>query len=155
MIRPLHDWILVEVEQFDQKSSIIEFVINETNVRKGVVIAVGPKVKDLKVGEKVAYIRWHEEHRPGKQTIKAIRELSDEHGKDVATIRVADILFAYDGDVRVDVLWVGSLLLRQPSQGRSKNASSMKTPLLVLPSPLSSPPKRSSRSSMPLPGNCF
>jgi co-chaperonin GroES (HSP10) len=102
-IRPLHDWIIVKALPFEKKSSIIELPTNETNVRKGVVLAVGPKVTDLQVGEQVCYIRWHEEHRPGKQTMQAIREYSDEVQGDVATLRVMDILFVYEGDVKVDV----------------------------------------------------
>lgn len=102
MIRPLHDWMVVEVLPFDKRSDILEMPTNETAIRKGVVVRCGPKVKGVTPGEHVAYLRWHEEHRPGKQTCRTINEMSED-GKEYAMVRMNDILFVYAQDMKVDI----------------------------------------------------
>lgn len=106
MIRPFKDWIVVEVMPFDgrghEPTGIIVRINDETRVRKGKILRLGPDAKDLEVGETVAYLRWHEEHRPGKATVKALNELS-EGGKDIAMVRLNDILFACPPETHVDV----------------------------------------------------
>lgn len=113
-VKLLSDWLLVKCDPFQAKSSIIELVTNESSVRTGVLLDVGPgKYKkpgkalripmDVVKGERIAFLRWHQEHRPGKALVHALAELSEELGAEVCLIRVNDILFAFDGDVKVDV----------------------------------------------------
>lgn len=111
---PLSDWIVVKVAPFDKRSSILELPgQNESAVRKGVVVAVGPgrpltetagtKPVDVKEGESIVFLRWHSEHRPGKANVEALAKWSAELGEDLCMIRESDVLFAYTGDVKVDV----------------------------------------------------
>lgn len=110
----LSDWLLVKCDPFQPKSSIIECVNNESSVRTGTVLKVGPgKYKkegsDLRVpmgvevGERVAFLRWHQEHRPGKAIVHALADLSEELKAEVCMIRVNDILFVFTGEVKVDL----------------------------------------------------
>lgn len=113
-VKLLSDWLLVKCDPFQSKSTVIELVTNESSVRTGVLLDVGPgKIKkpgkdvripmDVVKGERVAFLRWHQEHRPGKAVVHALAELSEELAAEVCLIRVNDILFAFDGEVRVDL----------------------------------------------------
>jgi co-chaperonin GroES (HSP10) len=112
-IQPLSDWILVKFEELDKRSALIELPgQNESAIRKGVVKILGPgrrredggrEPMDLEVGEKIVFLRWHQEHRPGKAVSETLRRQSEELGEDLCLIRLADILFSYTGDVRVDL----------------------------------------------------
>ena len=112
-IRPLHDWLVVKFEKLDKRSSIIELPgQNEVAVRKGVIRSVGPgrrradgsrEPMGVEPGEKVVFLRWHQEHRPGKAVSESIKRMCEELGEDLCMVRQADILFVYTGDVRVDV----------------------------------------------------
>lgn len=113
---PLHDWLVVQVEPFDKRSSIIELPgQNESAIRKGVIMEIGPGKQrndtvghvpfdvNAKPGQKICFLRWHAEHRPGKAQTEALAKWSAEIGKDLVMIRENDILFFYDGDVKVDI----------------------------------------------------
>lgn len=113
-IRPFSDWVLVEAEPLQKRSNVIELAgdSDTSPVRVGRVLRVGPgrplakgghAPVGVSAGERVAFFRWHQEHRPGKATVKALAQMSLEGGKDVCLIRQADILFAVSEDVRVDV----------------------------------------------------
>lgn len=113
-IQPLSDWLLVKFEQLDKRSTLIELPgQNESAVRKGVVKIVGPGRRlanregrapmDVAPGDKIVFLRWHEEHRPGKQISETLRRKSEELGEDLCLIRQGDILFTYTGDVNVDI----------------------------------------------------
>ena len=113
-VRPLHDWIVVLLEADQAPSSIIAAPdTHQENVRKGTVIAVGPGaelpngVRDpvgVQPGDKVCFLRWHHEHRPGKAQVAALTDLSVELGGSVVMVRRNDILFTYEGDVRVELV---------------------------------------------------
>lgn len=101
MITPLSDWVLVELDPFDDKraGSIILVSDSDQRVRTATVRAVGlgKKVEDhrvpvgVEVGEKVAFLRWHLEHKNGKQMSAALEGF----GENLGLIRANDILFAY------------------------------------------------------------
>lgn len=57
----------------------------------------------MKEGESIVFLRWHSEHRPGKANVEALAKWSAELGEDLCMIRESDVLFAYTGDVKVDV----------------------------------------------------
>jgi len=109
-ITPLSDWILVKFDPLRKRSTDI-FLPGEEDkvaVRTGTVIRVGPgkptrsgKRVPMHVspGDRIAFFRWHQEHRPGKAVSKALSEIGD----DVFMIRQSDVLFVFDGDVIVDV----------------------------------------------------
>jgi co-chaperonin GroES (HSP10) len=114
-LRPLHDWLLVKRDPPQPRSTIILDPGNEgSSVRTGVVLKVGygkhypngtTVPVGVEVGEHIAFFRWHQEHRPGKATTKVLKEIAEELGvaDDVVLIRENDILFAFDGDLKVDV----------------------------------------------------
>lgn len=113
-LQPLHDWLVVKAAPLDKRSSIIELAgQNESAIRKGEVVAVGPGRRSSKtgehlpvgvgVGEKIVFLRWHHEHRPGKAQIAALARHSEELGADLCMVRENDILFAYSGEVKVDI----------------------------------------------------
>jgi co-chaperonin GroES (HSP10) len=76
-------------------------------IRTGIVRKVGPgryakgtnkRVNPgLEVGERVGFLRWHLEHKTGKQVTSFLEGEED----NVGLIRVADILFAYAGDIQI------------------------------------------------------
>jgi len=103
MIRPLHDWILVEMDPIE--TTLGSIIIPEgLDHRKATVLATGPG-KELKtglreptgvvVGDRVIFNRAHGEHGQGK----AIRS---ELGGGKLLIKPADILFAYQGHLVVE-----------------------------------------------------
>jgi co-chaperonin GroES (HSP10) len=112
-LKPHSDWILVQCENFKAPSDIIHSPnTDSSHIRLGKILAVGPgKYQGKKAitrtalgvdpGEKIAFLRWHQEHRPGKSVAKALHDLSDELGADVCMVRANDILFVFEGDVRV------------------------------------------------------
>ena len=113
-IRPLSDWILVQFDPLKKRSGIIELAgDNDTSaVRTGTVLRTGPgkpladgslAPMEVKEGDRVTFLRWHQEHRPGKMTAAALKGIGEEMGMDVHLIRQSDILFVFDGDVEVDV----------------------------------------------------
>ena len=112
-LQPLSDWIVVKFEPLDKRSSIIELPgQNESAIRKGVVKTVGPgrrtksggrEPMDVKEGDQIVFLRWHQEHRPGKAVSETIKKMCEELGEDLCLIRQNDILFVYSGDVRVDI----------------------------------------------------
>ena len=99
MIRPLANWLVVRLEEPRKQSSVI--VMNETsNVRTAEVLRVGPgKLGPIgvEVGERVAFLRWNLEHKPGKQLAAALAEL----GEDIAMIKAEDVLFVFEGELEV------------------------------------------------------
>ena len=114
MLRLLSDWVLVKVDPFQAKSEIIHTVNNESAVRTGTVLDVGPGrwLKDtsavripmeLRPLERVAFLRWHQEHRPGKAIVHALADLSEELDAEVCLIRQNDVLFTFVGTVKVDL----------------------------------------------------
>ncbi len=113
-IKPLSDWLLVKFEPLAKRSALIELPgQNESAIRKGVVLVAGPGRRrpnsegreplDVKEGDKIVFLRWHQEHRPGKAVSETLRRQSEELGEDLCLIRQGDILFAYTGDVSVDI----------------------------------------------------
>jgi len=111
MITPLSDWVLVELDPFEEKgpdSIILVGNVDAQKVRTATVRAVGrgKKVDDhrtpvgVEVGEKVAFLRWHLEHKNGKQMSAALEGF----GENLGLIRSNDILFAYVAgeEVRVE-----------------------------------------------------
>ena len=111
--RPLSDWILAKFNPLKKRSdSIIIAGDNDTTaVRTGVVLRTGPgkpmpegiAPMDVKEGDKITFLRWHQEHRPGKMNAEVLKSMSADMGEDLVLIRQSDILFVYDGDVEVDV----------------------------------------------------
>lgn len=112
-IQPLSDWLLVKFEPLDKRSSIISLLgQDESAIRKGVVRKVGlgrrtkdggRKPLDVAVGEQIVFLRWHQEHRPGKAVSETIKRMCEELGEDLCLIRENDILFVYSGDIRIDI----------------------------------------------------
>lgn len=112
---PLSDWILVKFFPLKKRSNIIELAGQQSDsaVRLGEVVAVGPgrplkktvgrEPMFVEPGAKIAFFRWHQEHRPGKAVSESLSRISHELGEDVCLIRQSDILFEYTGDVDVDI----------------------------------------------------
>jgi co-chaperonin GroES (HSP10) len=113
VITPLSDWLLVKVDPPSKRSGIIEIASdNDTSaVRTGTVLRMGPgkvlkkggrSCVGLQIGDRVAFLRWHQEHRPGKSLKEAVQRNNPEIEDDLMLIREPDVLFAFDGDVSVD-----------------------------------------------------
>jgi chaperonin GroES len=112
-VRPFSDWIVAKLEAKQELSgSIIVPDSHEEAILKGTVIAVGPGKTDnngittpvgVEVGEKICFLRWHKEHRPGKAQVAALSEMSAELGAEVVLVRQADVLVVYEGDLHVEL----------------------------------------------------
>jgi co-chaperonin GroES (HSP10) len=104
--RPLSGWILLALEPPAVRSKLLEVPGGgHSAVRKARVVAVG-EGKPLKrgvepmfvqPGERVAFLRWHGEHQPGKANAKALEQIGLDMGEDLLLVRQADILFVLDG----------------------------------------------------------
>lgn len=103
MIRPLHDWLLVEVEPGKPtfgSSSIVRVVDDPISVGK--VLAVGPGrmyadryvPTTVKVGERVAFLTALTETGQGKSIGHVIAE-------NQALIRETDVLVVVEGKVEI------------------------------------------------------
>jgi len=112
--RPWSDWILVKFDPLRKRSDIIEIAGDgDTSVvRTGTVVQPGPgritkkgthAPMDVQVGDRITFLRWHQEHRPGKANSETLKRMSAELGEDLTLIRQGDILFMFDGDITVDV----------------------------------------------------
>lgn len=110
MIRPINDWLVVKLDPLEDRmlGDIILLADSSANIiRTGVVVACGPGRYAtgsskrapicVDVGEKVAFLRWHLEHKTGKQVMSFLEGV----GEDLALIRSTDVLIAYTGDVQV------------------------------------------------------
>jgi len=108
-ITPVNDWVLVKMDPFpEKKGSIIVLEDSTANIiRTGTVMAVGKgkttpegRVRpDVECGEKVAFLRWHLEHKTGKQITSFLEGMGD----DLGLIKAADILFAYPAGETIEV----------------------------------------------------
>jgi co-chaperonin GroES (HSP10) len=107
---PWSDWVLVAAEPHAQRSVVLA-AAGESVVRKGTVRAVGPgkptaRGRDpigVRPGERVAFLRWHVEHGPGKASARALSIALGAEGEDLVVVREGDILFVMeDGDPSVD-----------------------------------------------------
>lgn len=113
-IEPKLDWLLVELDKPEEKEgSIILMPSDENNKFTGTVVAVGPGKYNSKggrnrvgveVGEKVAFLRWHLEHKTGKSIRSLLGGLEIESVKgELGLIREPDVLFAFDKNDKVSV----------------------------------------------------
>ena len=107
-LRPLRTYVLLRVDPFQQRSSTLALPTNESNVRTGTVLRVGsgrpPTSKrpalpcELSPGDRVAFFRWEQEHKQGKQVQSVLNEVGD----GLALVNERDILFSFTGDIQVD-----------------------------------------------------
>lgn len=109
MIHPHGDWVLVHLDPFKKKAGSI-LVVEDSSanlIRTGTVVSVGHgrKVEHHRIpvgvekGEKVAFSRWHLEHKSGKQ----LTSLLEGFGEDLGLIRAGDILFAFPAGEEIDI----------------------------------------------------
>lgn len=114
-LRPMNDGVLIKRDPPQQKSSIIVTPGDEGSaVRTGTVLRVGPGKclstgervpMEVKPGDRITFLRWHDEHRPGKAVAKVLKDIAAEIGDadDVCLIKESDILFVFEGDIKVDI----------------------------------------------------
>lgn len=102
-VRPLHDQVLVKCEPLkDELYNGIIHMPHQQRVLHGEVLAVGPGRKnystgvpeplDIRPGARVAFFRENRETLNGKQIVKAMQDLSDRLGVDVAIVPESAIL---------------------------------------------------------------
>ncbi len=100
---PFHDWIVLEVEPFQKKSSVLELPTNESAVRTGKVVDIGPGrdgvAMDVELGQRLAFFRWNQEHQAGK----AVHHVLSGLGENLVVVRQTDILFEVLEDVQLDI----------------------------------------------------
>ena len=98
MIRPLNRWILVSLDPLEKLDGIIlPNGVDHVDIRTATVLAIGDKKKilpGLEVGDKVAFHRWHTQHKQGEAIVHTLAEYSDD--EDLALIQDIDVLFAFD-----------------------------------------------------------
>lgn len=109
MIEPRQDYLLVELDPLEEKTVqgiIIPEDSSANTVRTGKVLSTGPGRMnktgalipvDVSAGEKIAFFRWHLEHKNGKSLVSTLSGLGDNLG----LIQVKDVLFTYSTDVRI------------------------------------------------------
>jgi co-chaperonin GroES (HSP10) len=111
----MNDGVLVKRDPPQPRSSIIIAPGDEGSaVRTGTVLRVGPGKSrsdgsrvpmEAAVGDRITFLRWHDEHRPGKAVAKVLKDIATEIGDadDVCLIKESDILFVFEGDLKVDI----------------------------------------------------
>jgi co-chaperonin GroES (HSP10) len=104
MLRPLHDWVVVELDPLPNKVGSLFIPDNGSGaerVRTGTIVDTGPgkctkKGKRIPLGvakgEKVAFFRENLEHQQGKQIQRLMNEFEDGKG----LIRSSDILYVVE-----------------------------------------------------------
>lgn len=108
MLRPLGDWIVVELEPPKTQLQNIHLV-REDRVRMGRVLAVGPggwagkkkaarRQMDVCPGERVAFFREHLLTQNGKQVTRSVQEL----GANTALLHINDVLCVVPDGVSVE-----------------------------------------------------
>lgn len=115
MLRPLSDWLLVRLDPPKKRSAVLEIAgdNNTSAVRTGTVLRTGPGKgtskgripMQVKPEARVCFLRWHDEHRPGKVLKETLnKHYSLESSDDVMLIREGDVLFEFDGEMFVDMV---------------------------------------------------
>lgn len=111
-VRPLSDFVLVEMEPLPQQVGSIILPADNTvaRIRFGRVIDVGPGrwfkktnarvPTDLNPGDRVAFYRENLEHQQGKQVQGHMAEIGD----NIGLIRVPDVLFVVEAGTKVEAL---------------------------------------------------
>jgi co-chaperonin GroES (HSP10) len=107
MLRPLHDWLLIELEPLPEDKVGAIHVIGSAlqRVRAGKVLRVGPgrtqpgRVPgripvDVVVGERVAFFRENFETQQGKQVAHVLEQFGN-----VGLIRETSILYKWVGEI--------------------------------------------------------
>lgn len=105
--RPMNDWVLIRMDPLPEKLGSI-VLPSKGHVRTATVLDVGPGADisldhnkpeakrfittDVKVGEKIAFLRWAVESQQGTQLASTFEEL----GADIALIKERDILFVME-----------------------------------------------------------
>jgi co-chaperonin GroES (HSP10) len=108
-VRPLHDWILVDLDPIPETSvqGIILVGAGAQRVRTGTVKRAGPGRRrhngtlvpmSVECGEKVAFFRENLEHQQGKSITAIVQELEENTG----LIREPDVLVAFAPGEKVD-----------------------------------------------------
>jgi len=94
--RPLHDWILVEMDplEYETRGGIVLPHGNE--VRKATVVDLGPDVRDLERGERLAFHRAHAQHKQGQSIAHVL-------GSNLMLIKPRDVLIVMAEDIEVTV----------------------------------------------------
>lgn len=109
-VTPLHDWVIVKMVPLKDETQNGVIILKDTTaqtVQTGTVVRTGPgkfiKGSSLRTpigvepGEKIAFFRWNNEHQQGQELKKHLAELGDNH----ALLRSSDVLFAYDGEIKL------------------------------------------------------
>lgn len=100
---PFHDWVLLEIEPVQKKSTLLELPTNESAVRVGRVVKMGPgkegQVMDIQVGQRLAFFRWNQEHQAGKAVHHVLSDISE----NLVVVRQTDVLFEVLEDLQMDI----------------------------------------------------
>lgn len=110
-IDPCQDVVIVKMDPLQDEVRNGVIILQDTTaqrIRTATVMRVGPGKRnpktgeriplDLQEGDKVAFFRWHHEHKQGQALLKFFGELGD----DVAMLRLNDILFTFTGTMVVE-----------------------------------------------------
>lgn len=108
---PQQDVVIVEMDPLTDQNRNGVIVLRDTSaqkIRTATIKKVGPGRRnpktgeriplDVKEGDRVAFFRWHQEHKQGQALSKFFGELGD----NMAMIRQADILFTFTGELRIE-----------------------------------------------------
>jgi co-chaperonin GroES (HSP10) len=111
-IRPLQDYVLVKVDPPEQVSDTIVMPdVDHAPLRKATVLRVGPGRRRLKHRDKKDLLYVPTQVKPGERVVlfaaamgtKQGRQLTYSLPEDEALVREDDILFVFDGKVKVDL----------------------------------------------------
>lgn len=105
MIRPLHDWVLVELEPPDEQEGLIQ-VLKEQAIRKAKVLSVGPGRRHSKTD-----VLSRTKVKPGERVCFHIATLQTKQGKAIVhalddrlgLIKESDIFGVLEEDGRVSL----------------------------------------------------
>lgn len=108
--RPINDYVLLELDPLPEKTKSGIILPGDSageKIRTGTVLRVGPGKWSgnhrvpvgVEPGEKVAFLRWHLEHKIGKTVTGFLANLGENQG----VIRKDDILFAFLAGEKVEI----------------------------------------------------
>lgn len=111
-IRPLNDWMLVKVDAPEPVSDTIIIVAPENApLRKGTVVRVGPGRNKLKVKDRKDTRYIPTQVKPKDRIVFFAAAMGTKQGKQLAynlpdnygLLREEDVLFVFEGDVKVEL----------------------------------------------------
>lgn len=108
-MQPKADYLLVRVDPAQEEHNGLHLV-RKNHFRKGTVLSTGPgrwcghqRVPiEVSAGERIAFLTWHQETRPGATLASAVHSIE---GENVVLLQERDILMTWPSGEKEPEVW--------------------------------------------------